>query len=39
MKYCQIDPNNSSIDEIKAEISRLTNLMNLKKNEEQAVKI
>lgn len=39
MNYCKIDPKNSSKEEITAEISRLTNLMNLKKNEEQAIKI
>ena len=39
MKYCQIDPSNSSKEEIQAEIARLTWLMNLKKNEEQAIKI
>lgn len=39
MKYCKIDPRNSTPEEIKEEITRLTNLMNLKKNEEQAVKI
>jgi hypothetical protein len=39
MKYSQIDPNTSSRDEIQAEIARLTMLMNLKKNEEQAIKI
>jgi hypothetical protein len=39
MKYCKIDPSNASRDEIAAEINRLTLLMNLKKNEEQAIKI
>ena len=39
MKYCQIDPQTSSKEEIQAEIARLTWLMNLKKNEEQAIKI
>jgi hypothetical protein len=39
MKYCKIDPSNASRDEIVAEINRLTLLMNLKKNEEQAIKI
>jgi hypothetical protein len=39
MKYCQIDPSNCSNEEIKAEIARLTYQMNLKKNEEQAIKI
>jgi DNA polymerase elongation subunit (family B) len=39
MKYCKIDPNTASKEEIVAEINRLTWLMNLKKNEEQAIKI
>jgi hypothetical protein len=39
MKHCRIDPRNASRDEIIAEISRLELLMNLKKNEEQAIKI
>jgi len=39
MKYCKIDPSNASREEIVAEINRLTLLMNLKKNEEQAIKI
>jgi hypothetical protein len=39
MKYCAIDPTNATQEEIKAEISRLTVLMNQKKNEEQAIKI
>ena len=39
MKYCKIDPSNASKDEITAEINRLTQLMNTKKNEEQAIKI
>ena len=39
MKYCQIDPTASSKEDIEAEIARLTYLMNLKKNEEQAIKI
>lgn len=39
MKYCKIDPSNASRDEIAVEINRLTLLMNLKKNEEQAIKI
>jgi DNA polymerase elongation subunit (family B) len=39
MKYCKIDPNIASKEEIVAEINRLTDLMNLKKNEEQAIKI
>jgi len=39
MKYCKIDPRNASKEEIAAEINRLTLLMNLKKNEEQAIKI
>ena len=39
MKYCKIDPSNASRDEIVAEINRLTLIMNLKKNEEQAIKI
>jgi hypothetical protein len=39
MKYCSIDPTTASREEIIAEINRLTVLMNLKKNEEQAIKI
>ena len=39
MKHCKIDPTTASREEIVAEISRLTTLMNLKKNEEQAIKI
>jgi hypothetical protein len=39
MKYCKIDPNTASREEIKAEIARLTLLMNQKMNEEQAIKI
>jgi hypothetical protein len=39
MKYCKIDPENSTREEIVAEINRLSLLMNLKKNEEQAIKI
>jgi hypothetical protein len=39
MKYCSIDPSTASREEILAEINRLTFLMNLKKNEEQAIKI
>jgi hypothetical protein len=39
MNYCKIDPATSSRDEIIAEINRLTQLMNLKMNEEQAIKI
>jgi DNA polymerase elongation subunit (family B) len=39
MKHCKIDPNTASKEEIVAEINRLTWLMNLKKNEEQAIKI
>ena len=39
MKYSQIDPNAASREEIQAEIARLTMIMNLKKNEEQAIKI
>jgi hypothetical protein len=39
MKYCKINPSTASRDEITAEINRLTLLMNLKKNEEQAIKI
>jgi DNA polymerase elongation subunit (family B) len=39
MKYCKIDPTTASREEIIAEINRLTTLMNLKKNEEQAIKI
>lgn len=39
MKHCKIDPNAASREEILAEINRLTFIMNLKKNEEQAIKI
>jgi DNA polymerase elongation subunit (family B) len=39
MNHCKIDPQASSREEIAAEINRLTVLMNLKKNEEQAIKI
>jgi len=39
MKYCAIDPTNATQEEIKTEIIRLTNLMNQKKNNEQAIKI
>ena len=39
MKHCSIDPTTASREEILAEINRLTFLMNLKKNEEQAIKI
>ena len=39
MKYCKINPETASKEEIAAEINRLTLLMNLKKNEEQAIKI
>jgi DNA polymerase elongation subunit (family B) len=39
MKYCRIDPKTASREEILAEIARLEVLMNLKKNEEQAIKI
>lgn len=39
MKHCKIDPNTASREEILAEINRLTFIMNLKKNEEQAIKI
>jgi len=39
MKNCRIDPKTSSREEIIAEINRLEVLMNLKKNEEQAIKI
>ena len=39
MKHCQIDPQTATREEIAAEINRLTVLMNLKKNEEQAIKI
>lgn len=38
-KYCKIDPTNATKDDLIAEINRLTNLMNQKKNEEQAIKI
>lgn len=38
-KHCKIDPKNSSREEILAEISRLSGLMNEKGNEEQAIKI
>ena len=39
MKYAQINPKESTNEEIHAEIARLNDLMNLKKNEEQAIKI
>jgi hypothetical protein len=39
MKHCRIDPTTASRDEILAEISRLELLMNMKSNEEQAIKI
>jgi DNA polymerase elongation subunit (family B) len=39
MNYCKIDPKNTTIEEIKAEINRLTLLMNQFKNEEQSIKI
>lgn len=39
MKHCKIDPKTSTREDIVAEINRLTTLMNLKKNEEQAIKI
>lgn len=39
MKHCRIDPKTASREEIIAEINRLEILMNLKKNEEQAIKI
>jgi hypothetical protein len=39
MKYCKIDPSSATREEILSEIERLTYLMNLKKNEEQSVKI
>lgn len=39
MKHCKINPETASKEEIVAEINRLTFLMNLKKNEEQAIKI
>jgi hypothetical protein len=39
MKYCRIDPKTASREEILAEINRLEIIMNLKKNEEQAIKI
>ena len=39
MKHCKINPETASKEEIVAEINRLTYLMNLKKNEEQAIKI
>jgi hypothetical protein len=39
MKYAQINPEESTNEEIHVEISRLNDLMNLKKNEEQAIKI
>lgn len=39
MKHCQIDPNTASRADILAEINRLSFIMNLKKNEEQAIKI
>lgn len=39
MKHCKIDPNTASREEILAEINRLSFIMNLKMNEEQAIKI
>jgi len=39
MKHCQLDPTKASREEIQSEIARLTFLMNLKKNEEQAIKL
>jgi len=39
MKHCKIDPKTASREEILAEIGRLELLMNLKMNEEQAIKI
>jgi DNA polymerase elongation subunit (family B) len=39
LKYSNIDLVSASRDDIKAEIERLTSLMNIKKNEEQAIKI
>jgi hypothetical protein len=39
MKHCRIDPSTASREEILAEISRLEVLMNMKSNEEQAIKI
>lgn len=39
MRHCLIQPETSTREEILAEITRLTGLMNLKKNEEQAIKI
>ena len=39
MRYTRIDPTESSNEEILLEIARLNDLMNLKKNEEQAIKI
>jgi hypothetical protein len=39
MKYTKINPDTASRDEIRAEIQRLTTLMNIKMNEEQAIKI
>ena len=38
-KYCKIDPNNVTKEDLASEINRLTTLMNQKKNEEQAIKI
>lgn len=39
MKHCGIDPSTSSREEILAEITRLQVLMNMRSNEEQAIKI
>ena len=39
MKYCKIDPETATREEIISEINRLTLLMNSKMNEEQAIKI
>jgi DNA polymerase elongation subunit (family B) len=39
MKYCKIDPEKATREEIISEINRLTLLMNSKMNEEQAIKI
>jgi hypothetical protein len=39
LQYSKLDISSASREDIKAEIERLTTLMNIKKNEEQAIKI
>lgn len=39
LQYSNLDISSASREDIKAEIERLTSLMNIKKNEEQAIKI